>query len=548
MLKYILLILIITSSLMADFLEEGTIILGRPTANKITFNILAKKSLEFYIEYGISKRLYTYKTETYTSVYPEPAEFDIINLESNRVYYYVVKYRENQNLSFISSDEYFFHTQRAKGTTFTFTIESDPHLYDKKGSSGLMKVNMENQAKDSADFILDLGDTFGDDHNPFTITDEQVKMLHIDNRQFFGKLCHSSPFFFCLGNHEGESGYYLLQTPPNNLAVYATKWRKKYYPNPCPDGFYSGNTDNEDFGIGMPENYYSFEWGDALFVVLDVYRYYTANEKPKKWDWTIGDKQYFWFRATLENSNARYKFVFAHHTLGQGRGGANESMLYEWGGYEDTNKSKWGFDENRPGWTKPIHQLMVDNRVQVYFQGHDHLFAKEDLGSIIYQEIPIPCDSTYEIGYLANADAYSGLILDGAGYLKVTVSDAEAKVEYVKNYLKQDETDSLKNGMIGYNYSVGPKVTEVKQFDETMEDLSAYPNPTTDYIMIQHPKGFRASEISKINICDAYGRCVLSRIPAQGNSTTWIDISFLPAGLYNAMIGDKVSNKFIIYR
>ena len=37
----------------ADFLDKGTIILGRPTANSITANVLAKDKIEFFIEYGL---------------------------------------------------------------------------------------------------------------------------------------------------------------------------------------------------------------------------------------------------------------------------------------------------------------------------------------------------------------------------------------------------------------------------------------------------------------------------------------------------------------
>jgi hypothetical protein len=130
--------------------------------------------------------------------------------------------------------------------------------------------------------------------------------LHLDCLPFFGQVCHSSPLFLCLGNHEGESGYYLAQTPPNNLGVSATKWRKFYYPNPYPDGFYSGNTQQEGYGIGNTENYYAYEWGNALFIVLDAYRYYTAIAKPRDWDWTIGKEQYDWFKSTLELTISRF--------------------------------------------------------------------------------------------------------------------------------------------------------------------------------------------------------------------------------------------------
>ena len=310
--------LIVNFGAKADFLDNVTVILGRPTSNSITASVLAKKTIDFYIEYGVNSGTYPNKTNNFTSSYPEPAVVAINGLQANQKYFYRVMYKQAQESSYTPSAEYFFLTQRAKGSTFSFTVQADPHLYDKKGSHGLMKVSMGNQLKDSADFLFDLGDTFGDDHNPLTITDEEVKQLHLDYLPYFGMLCHSSSLFLCLGNHEGESGYYLLQTPPNNLATYGTKWRTKYYPNPLPNAFYSANTDEEPNGIGNPQNYYAFEWGDALFVVLDVYRYYTANAKPQKWDWTIGDKQYQWFKNTLEGSTAKYKFVFAHHTLGQG--------------------------------------------------------------------------------------------------------------------------------------------------------------------------------------------------------------------------------------
>ena len=54
-------------------------------------------------------------------------------------------------------------------------------------------------------------------------------------------------------------------------------------------------------GIDTPENYYSWTWGDALFVVLDVYRTEIAPGstpadpgKPNNWDWTLGQSQYLW--------------------------------------------------------------------------------------------------------------------------------------------------------------------------------------------------------------------------------------------------------------
>jgi hypothetical protein len=261
------------------------------------------------------------------------------------------------------------------------------------------------------------------------------------------------PLYFCLGNHEGEKGYFLLKDASNNLAINETIWRKFYYPNPYPDTFYSGNPGNESNNIGKPENYYSWIWGDALFIVLDVYRYGTANEKPGGWDFTLGQEQYNWLRQVLENSTSKYKFVFAHHVRGEGRGGITNAKYYEWGGYESDGVT-YGFADKRQGWSKPIHQLFTDNGVNIFFQGHDHLFSHEVLDGVTYQEVPMPSDSTYQIGILANADAYTSDIIDGSGHLRITVSPSNVKVDFVQALRTEDEKSDLKNGRIAFSYTV----------------------------------------------------------------------------------------------
>ena len=44
-----------------------------------------------------------------------------------------------------------------------------------------------------------------------------------------------------------------------------------------------------------------------------------SNDDPAsgdRWNWTLGQQQYNWLKQTLENSNAKYKSMFAHHMLG----------------------------------------------------------------------------------------------------------------------------------------------------------------------------------------------------------------------------------------
>jgi hypothetical protein len=302
--------------------------------------------------------------------------------------------------------------------------------------------------------MISLGDIFGDDHQPASITDIEIDFLHKQYRPLLGQICHSIPLFVCLGNHEGESSFYLAQTPPENLAVKSTVSRKLYYPNPFPDGFYDGNSEVEQYGIGNPENYYSWTWGDALFVVLDVYRYADAGfVKPQGWNWSIGQEQYEWLKKTLEESDAKYKMVFAHHIRGQGRGGVTNAQLFEWGGYEQDGVT-YSFTSKRPGWSKPIHRLFVDNGVDIFFQGHDHLFSHELLDGVTYQSVPMPGDSTYQIGILSNSGAYTSDIVGGTGHLKVSVSPAGINVEFIRAVLPADENRIMSNGKSAFSYYV----------------------------------------------------------------------------------------------
>jgi len=137
---------------------------------------------------------------------------------------------------------------------------------------------------------------------------------------------------------------------------------------PAPEGIYTGDTETLK-SIGFLKDYYAWTWGDALFVVLDNYWHspamvdhgFRARDEGKQgrdgdkdrdwWGMTLGDAQYRWFKQTLEQSKARYKFVFAHHVLGTGRGGIEESDLFEWGGRN--RRGDWEFTQKRSGSLEP---------------------------------------------------------------------------------------------------------------------------------------------------------------------------------------------------
>lgn len=513
-------------------------ILGRPTDKSVSISILFNQVVETKVEFGLSSAMLNQSTPLMISQADTPVVALMEPLQANSRYYYRTRYRTPGTSNFKYGPTHTFHTQRAPGSAFVFTLEADEHLYDKKGIVDLYQICLDNQARDSADFMLSLGDTFGDDHTPLETTSEDMRDLHLFYRSLLGRVCHSMPFLFCLGNHEGENGYWLDQTPPENIAVYGTQWRKFYYPNPVPDDFYSGNTTEEPWGIGYPENYYAFTWGDALFVILDVYRDCDVEEKPKNWDWTLGETQYQWLKTTLENSTARHKFVFAHHNRGQGRGGALPARGYEWGGYGNNGNGSWEFDQMRPGWDMPIHQLMVKNGVEIFFQGHDHLYAVETMDNLVYQEVPMPSDTSYQIGVLANADAYTALTLDGSGHLRVSVDADCVTVDYVAAYLPKDTLGLHKNREIRQTYKIcGGVVSTGGGYSSDSPFFEISPNPTGGKLVI---RAKNESETDRnIELFDLGGRILRTDIlPAAADQITW-DLSGIQPGIHFLRIRDK---------
>jgi len=226
---------------------------------------------------------------------------------------------------------------------------------------------------------------------------------------------------------------------------------------------------------GARDGYYAFEWGNALFVMLDNFWYSWQGVSKSKdpWDWTLGRQQYDWLKRTLETSRARIKLVFAHHLVGglpgsntDARGGLECARYAEWGGY-NTNGT-WGFTDRRPGWPMPIQDLLLTNGVSAFFHGHDHLFVKQDLDAngdgrpeLIYQECPQPSRQYGNFGPTNSAAGYgytNGVIQGSSGYLRVQVTPTNAVVDYVRVFLPENEGVGRTNRMVTYSYTIEPPV------------------------------------------------------------------------------------------
>lgn len=430
----------------------GKELLGRITDNSVTLNVHLLTPLELAIQYG---RVDSELAATPSRVHENgaEAEIELSGLAPDTRYVYRLQYRRPGEPSFRIGPLRTFRTRRGRDETFTFAIQSDPHLQQllRRFPRGqrTYERGLDHMLKSRPDFMLDLGDTFQTQWFGGRDARDQAESIHrhLDHRRFFDRVAHSVPLFLALGNHEGEQGWRRNGTP-ESVPVWATRARKMLYPNPRPNGFFSAPNDPQPH-VGLRESAYAFTWGSALFVILDPFWYTAKNPHPPigrddPWRWTLGASQYAWLARVLKESDARFKFVFAHHMTGgfrypnaYGRGGARavKHVLggqgsYEWGGEDSSGRQ--GFERARPGWEKPIHQLLVDSNVTAFFRGHDHCFAHEEVDNVTYQTVPMAADPSFSRGACDANHFRPGTVRPNPGYLRVRVSDTEIRVTYVR--------------------------------------------------------------------------------------------------------------------
>jgi predicted phosphodiesterase len=113
--------------------------------------------------------------------------------------------------------------------------------------------------QNEVDFVINVGD----------IVETGSVISQYTNEYFepFSNLTDKVPFYVSIGNHERDA-----------------KWFYRYVS-------YPGN-----------ENYYSFDYGNAHFTIVD------SNK-----DLSPGSKEYEWIKNDLASSNAKWKFVAHHH-------------------------------------------------------------------------------------------------------------------------------------------------------------------------------------------------------------------------------------------
>jgi hypothetical protein len=468
---FLLSLLPIGTGVLADTITfTGEELLGRPTDTSISISIVPDEEISVYYEYGTSPGTYTVQTSTEIATGGQPHVVVIDGLTPDTRYYYRMQYSTDSGSTWEARSENSFHTQRAPGSTFTFTVTTDGHVNILLGDASTWANTIDDIIADQPDFNIEMGDSV--DMRSISAGDVAgAEESYKFTLPFFNLISGSTPMFILPGNHEQKEGWHLIEPLADSLPVIGTNAEKKYFLNPVPDGFYTGDTDLYPYLTGdqLRQDYYAWTWGDALFVVINPFWYTTTRPyvsdpgggetdavgSGDSWDWTLGETQFNWLKTTLENSTAKYKFVFTHQFVGggnisgqadYGHGGANYSHLCEWGGYNEDG-STWGWDTMRAGWGNlPIHQLLVANGVSAVFHAHDHQYAYEKRDGIVYQEVPAAGFSGNGFNIYTTGDGYTIQALSSSGHLKVTVDPSQTTVDYIRT----GETES------SYSYDILP--------------------------------------------------------------------------------------------
>ena len=378
-------------------------LVGSASAHSFSIEISASLAVKAYIEYGYSRNAIAGKTSIINISKGAAQNISLTNLKANSLVYYKVYYAVGTSQRYSSLIQRSAKTAAVKAlSSSTFAIQADPHM-DENSSSEVYEGTLKQIVAASPAFLMDLGDIFMVDKLPDK-SEANIRGRFELMKGYYQKL-GNVPLKICLGNHDGELGYSKFNTK---------NFRKEYFPEQTGD-----------------LAYYSFTGPDQLHIVLDPFTYTMKNPTPAGWEWTLGKTQYDWLVETLKSSKEKHKFIYIHHLLvgdPQSRGGVEIAMKNEWGG--KNNDGTDGFAANRPGWGKPIHQLLIDYKVGFVFKGHDHLYVKQELDGIIYQTVPQPSHPGDKIN--VNQYGYiSGKGVGGSGFLKVSTSGNTAQVDFI---------------------------------------------------------------------------------------------------------------------
>lgn len=355
-------------------------------------------------------------TSANSVIYYNCTTVTINGLEAGKTYYYDVLGNYGENVTFSLVD--FVKTKGYTGNSLKFTTAPDrsvdtfefltvadiqgmiQSMYDEshKAVDALLKDEKVNKF----DFILNAGDMCdnGKNFNQWSMALDTYQDLTLN-----------SSMFFTAGNHENNTGA-----------------MGRYFNYTVKDGENIKQIEN---------NYYSFDYANAHFTVLDT------NDASSE---GLGKDQLEWLENDLKNTDAKWKFVLMHKSL------------YSAGSH--------AFDSEVVAMRTQLTELFAKYNVNMVFGGHDHTYT-----------------TTYLLdgnGKIVDKTSKNGVVYNGKGTLYVTLGTFGTKYyTYKKNDMTTknfDKTASILHTLDTQTFG------KVKVEGNTLTYTGYYYNPETNTI------------------------------------------------------------------
>jgi hypothetical protein len=269
----------------------------------------------------------------------------------------------------------------------------------------------------------------------------------------------------------------------------------------------SGGVDVYANNFCLPENpagtkfYYSFTYGNAVFICLDTEEGITPTEVAI---------QYAWLKDVLQaNADKTWKIVWFHRPF------------YTTGGHAGEMNSKMNT------WFDAFDTYGVD----MIFNGHDHMYERtkpiqkntkvvDEYGSGAGQgRCQIVCGGAGAPLYNPGSASWLAASAKKFHYCKIEIDGYDLNLEvYDENNTMFDDLKIHKDVVSSVNEP------------GLISKVSIYPNPTSDKVTV----GGDLSEISTIKIYNTQGQdfSQLVKFVKKGRKSIIADLSALPLGLY----------------
>jgi hypothetical protein len=419
-------------------IELGDRIFNKTDGSKmVVYSVIDNRTIAGELSGGINNYWnYGDKWALYRTYYR--LGINLTGLTPSTRYYYRVLLRFDGESYSLPRAAHSFQTQRNAGEPFRFAILADSHRTLRtdtlnEPSWPEWDILAERLSVEPVDFVMDVGDASpqcGGQGEPLTkgLPGLYSTVMRPARNGYSGyrgvsDICADRAYYLARGNHEGISND--DKQPTKNML---RTLMKLFVPNPDGTTYPQGGSMDADYNQG----YFAFEWGNALFVVVDVIKYKDSNKvNPSPARFHIGEAQLLWLTSVLQTSTQRWKFIFMHHLFGggnsYGRGGVAFAFDYE---------------------QSQIQSLAEQYGAHIFY-GHDHLLAKGWANGVLYYCCGCAwgCPSDYTVK--GSGESYQQLYPDGFtstsclstppacennGYVIVEVSSTQFKIQY-KSYL-----------------------------------------------------------------------------------------------------------------